>query len=113
MSFPGQTFSVDFDDMLAQTVTYKPFSSRTAGGTVTFGSASTYQARVVNGNKQTRDLQGNVVQAAYEVWIASTGVLSPRGQYTLPDGTTPPVLNVSVYPDENGNFHNKIYFGYA
>lgn len=107
------SFASDFDDMLSQTITYKPFSSRTAGGTNTFGSASTYQARVVNVNKQSRDLQGNVVQAAYEVWVASTSVLSARGQFTLPDGTSPPVLNLSVYPDENGNYHNKIFFGYA
>ena len=51
------TALADFDDMLAQSIVYKPFSSRTAGGTATFGTASTYQARVVNTNKQTRDLK--------------------------------------------------------
>ena len=80
---------------------------------MTWGSASTYQARVVNANKQSRDLQGNVVQAAYIAYIASTSALSARGQFTLPDGTTPPVLNVTVWPDENGNYAQRVMFGYA
>ena len=107
------TALADFDDMLAQSIVYKPFSSRTAGGTATFGTASTYQARVVNTNKQTRDLQGNVVQASYIAYVASTSVLSARGLFTLPDGTTPPVLNVTVWPDENGNYAQRVMFGYA
>ena len=108
------TFATDFDDMLPQVVTVKTVTGRNGDGSANFSTAtSTYQARVVNANKQTRDDKGNVVQAAYVAWIASTSVLSPRSRYALPDGSTPPVLNIAVYPDESGNYYNKVTFGHG
>lgn len=107
-------FASDFDDMLPQTVTVRTLASRNGDGSPAYSTAaSTHQARVVNVNRQTRDEKGNVVQAGYVAWVASTGVLSANSRITLPDGSSPPVLNVAVYPNENGNYYNKILFGHG
>jgi hypothetical protein len=102
-----------FRPLLTQTVTVNTLASKGTDGAPTYStSASTYSARVLNVNKQIRDAVGNVQIAAYEVWIDSTGVLSPQSKYTLPDGTTPPVLHVIAPPDEVGTHHVKVLFGF-
>ena len=112
MSLIAGSMAIDFADVLTQTVAVRNPTTKNGDGSQNFSTASvSYNARVVNANKQTRDLQGDIVQAAYVAWIASTGVLSPQARYQLPDGTTPPVLNLNVYPDENGNYFNRITFG--
>lgn len=101
-----------FDDMLTQSITVNVASTKKADGSQAFSTAaSTYQARVKNVKRAVRDGQGQVQEAKYEVWVSSTSILSAASKFTLPDGATPPVLDLSVYPDERGNYHNKILFG--
>lgn len=102
----------DWDEMLPHTITVSTVATLGVGGAVTFSTASaSYQARVVNINRQVTDSRGQVVAARYEVWVASTGILAPTSKYTLPDGATPPVLQIDVMPDDDGHHHNRILFG--
>lgn len=107
-------FASDFADVLKQTVTVSTSNGRGTDGAATFStSATTYAARVVNAHRQIRDLTGNVVMSQFDVWIASTGTIAPDSKVVLPDGTSPPLLVVAAYPDENGaHFHNKLTFGW-
>lgn len=99
-------------DLMPHTVTVNTASTKRSDGSQAYSTAATsYTARVVNVRRHQRDGRGNVAMAAYDVWIDSTSVLSPQSKYTLPDGSTPPVLAVSCYPDQSGNYHNKVTFG--
>lgn len=101
-----------FLQMLPHTITVSTQASLGVGGGVTYStSASTYRARVVNTNKFVHDSRGQGAAVMYEAWIASTGILAPTSKYTLPDGSTPPVVRISVMPDEDGHHHTHIWFG--
>jgi len=91
-------------------------SSRKSDGSPAYSaSGTTYRGRVNQVSRHVRDNNGNVVMASQEVWIASTSALSVNSRYRLPAGTggstTPPVLAVHNYSDEDGVFHHKAYFG--
>jgi hypothetical protein len=83
------------------------------GGAPTFSTSQTsYRARVVNTNKFVHDSRGQSAVVAYEAWLSSTSLLSPASKYTLPDGSTPPVVSVDAFPDERGASHHvRIRFG--
>lgn len=101
-----------FLQLLPHTVTVSTAATLGVGGAVTYSTSPTsYRARVVNTNKIVHDGRGEGVAVAYEVWIASTSILSPTSKYTLPDGATPPVVRIGFYPDGDGYHHCKILFG--
>ena len=109
------SFESDFStEMFRQTVTVAAVASRNADGSVNYStSATSYAARVRKTAKQMRDQSGQVVMAGHVVWLASTGTIDPNSKVTLPDGLTPPVLQVDSYPDEDGAYHhNRILLGF-
>lgn len=75
------------------------------------GTATSYRARVVQAPQWVRDSDGTRLLASAVAWVSSTASVPADGVWTLPDGTTPPVLWVARYPDENGLHHTKIVFG--
>ena len=98
--------------MLPNTVVVRTRASRNSDGSDTFStSATTYRARVVNSRKWVRATNGNSAMTSAIAWIASTGTLAMDSRYTLPDGTSPPVLMVDTVPDEDGVYHNRVTFG--
>lgn len=104
--------STDFREMLPHTVSVSTVATLGVGGAASFStSVTSYRARVTNINRQVFDSQGQVQMAAYEAWVASTGVLAVTSKYTLPDGATPPVLRVEVFPDDDGYHNTHILFG--
>ena len=103
-----------FLQLLPHTITVSTAATLSVGAAVTYStSATSYRARVVNTNKFVHDSRGQGAAVAYEAWIASTSILSPQSKYTLPDGSTPPVVRISVMPDEEGHNHVHVQFGRA
>jgi len=102
----------DWADLMPHTVTYAVPSSRDAYGKITFATGVTYQARVVY--KQTRivnRMNGQDSIATGQVWLHAAILPSIDARLTLPDGSTPIILNWETFPDEDGNHHTKVYFG--
>ena len=106
-------YETDFNELLTQSLKVRTLSSVSAGGAPTFsGSTSTFSCRAVKVNKFVRDAQGGTKQATDEVWVASTGTFAASSRYELPDGSTPPLLYVTSYPDEDGaHHHQRLMFG--
>ena len=103
----------EFRDLMPQSVIVKTRTGRGTDGAPTFSTAaSTYRARVVNVNTEMRDQAGVVKVARYEVWVHSTGILAVDSRYQLPDGATPPVLSIDIFPDDGGNHHSRVRFGW-
>lgn len=101
----------DFKGMMPHTVAHAPVSSRDSYGKITYGAATSYAARVVYKNKQVRSATGEVVMAAGMVWFLGTVSMSGDDKITLPDGSTPQVISVEKYADDDGDRFTKIYFG--
>ena len=105
-------WSTEFESMLPQTITVKPLSSISTDGygTATFGSATTYKARIVREQTLVRTLQGTEEMADTTVWIASTSTFAASSLITLPGTLTPPLKSLEAYPDEDGVHHLKAFF---
>ena len=108
------TFTDDLLTLMPSTVTHAGFVGMSTDGyaTTTYSTATTaYRARVVTDQRNVRSFDGIEETAMTTVWVASTSTFSALDQFTLPDGTTPPLLSVETFRDESGVTHSKLGFG--
>ncbi len=101
-------------DLFPQTVTHAAWTGMSTDGYAipTYsGSPSTFQARVVTEQRLVRTFDGIEELAVTTVWLASTSTFSALDQFTLPDATTPELLALETFRDENGVTHTKLAFG--
>ncbi len=102
----------EFTDLLHQTITIEPWTGRDGYGNPSYGAGVSYSARIVGKSQLIRDTQGQEVVSQYTVYLLSNATVDARSRVTLPAGyapTTPPVLAVGRYPDENGIHHTTIF----
>ena len=94
------------------TVTIAALSGLSTDGyaTATYGSGTTYAARVLGKQHLVRSFAGIEETAKTMVWIASTSTFAPSVQITLPDDTTPELLSLTAVPDEDGVHHTVASF---
>ena len=108
--------------MMRQTVTITPRSSENQRGKPTYGSATTYRARVITGGKERMDRQGRLIRPAHTVWVATADHIAPDSKITLSTAdvgstedvlTSPPMLGPPRrFANERGKFtHTKIELG--
>ena len=106
-----------FASLMKQSVSIASTNAYNAVGDKTYNTAKSYKARIVYGQHQVVDANGRDVTAAGKIWVgySSTGGLpsvTVNCKVTLPDASTPPIINISRYPDETGsNHHEVIHFG--
>ena len=107
------SWSTELEALMPHTITVAGLASFTTDGygEPSFGSASTYQARVVGKQTLVETFRGTEELAKTVVYVAATSTFGPSDQITLPDGTTPELLAVESYPDEDGAHHMKLMFG--
>lgn len=101
----------DFADMFPQTIVHSEFGGRDAYGKRSFGSPTSYSARVINRNKLVKASDGSEKMSTSQVWIQGLPTVTPEDQIELPDGTTPIILAVEEYPDQDGDHHVKVFMG--
>jgi hypothetical protein len=98
--------------MMTQTVQHAALSGRDAYGAPLYAAASGYAARVVGTHRRLRDAAGSETVARHVAYVAMSGTIGPEDRLTLPDGSTPPVLQVDQFTDETGGVHHtRILFG--
>jgi hypothetical protein len=51
---------------------------------------------------------GREVVSNATIYVAGDQSITAEDQVTLPDGTTPPILTVYSYPDDEGIHHQKV-----
>lgn len=109
------SWSTDFEDLMPDTIRVQDLSGFDGYGTATFGTASTYVARVVRKQRLVRSFEGIEEISTVTAYVASTSTFGPGSQYLLPDGSTfsiaPNLLAVEAFPDEDGIHHTKLMFG--
>jgi hypothetical protein len=91
-------------------VQHRPLASRDSYGQPSYGSPTTYQARVVPSAAKITTANGSEVVARTVIYLATTDLIDPSDQLTLPDLSTPGILRVDRYPDLRMP-HTKIYVG--
>jgi len=101
----------DWTDLMPHLVDHAEYAGRADYGAVSYGSPVSYTARVTYKNQRVRIADGSEVVARGTVWIAGTPSIDPEDQITLPDDSTPPILSVEKYADEDGDLFVKVFFG--
>lgn len=75
-------------------------------------AALTLRCRVTEKQTLVRSFDGTQEVAKTVCWVRSTSSFSPSDRVTLPDGTTPPLISLNEYRDENSQPHHTVlYFG--
>ena len=74
-------------------------------------STKSYRCRVVEKQTLVHTFEGDEQVARTVAWVRSTSTFGPWDKITLPVGTTPRLLAVEDYPDEDGAHHQKLMFG--
>ena len=109
------SFSTAFLSMMPSTLRVSTRSAHSNYGAPTFtGSTVKYRARIVQKPGFVRGPEMEEVAYRHVAWVRSTGTVSitASDRVTLPDGSTPPVVAVEMYPDEDGIHNRKVFFGY-
>lgn len=102
----------ELEELMPHTVQVSTGTTRNKHGTLSYGSASTYQARVVPASAKDLSQSGEVAEVRTYVYIASTRAIPSDCKVTLPDGTSPPVLRVEQFPDDDGTHHQRVSLGW-
>ncbi len=101
----------DFGDLMIDTVSHARPISRDGYGKSTFGADSMFLARITHGYRAIRSATGNFNMSRGIVWIINAPTINADDRLTLPDGDTPPILNIARFFDDSGAHHTKVYFG--
>lgn len=100
----------EWADMMPDSITVQAVSGRDAYGKPTYATGTAYDARVVYKNKIVVSPDGREVTARGVVYCTATSQISTEDKITLPDLTTPQIINSELYPDESGAHHVQIFF---
>jgi len=103
-----------FADMLPQTLTHAAWAGMSTDGyaTTTYSTDTTsYACRVTSKQRMVRNFDGEEEMAATTVSVASTSTFSALDKFTLPDTSTPILLSVETFRDENGVTHSTLGLG--
>lgn len=102
-------------DLLIDTVSIAPWASQNAAGESTFGTAVEYAA-LVEYNTLKADVIGTIdgrggtaIVFHAIVYLDGRPSISLRDKVTLPDGSTPRVINVRSYSDQSGGYTTEVH----
>ncbi len=103
-------------DLMPHTIYRSTKGTMDRYGSPQWGTPVAYRARVVMRQREIRQANNQSVTSQATAWVDSTGVWSVDDRITLPAGalptTSPSILLVESFPDENGNHHIKIGMGF-
>lgn len=101
----------DLKDMMPDTAVWRQFGSRDDYGSPEFGTDVPFDhVRLVRKHKLVRNAEGDTEVSTAHLWIAGAPAIGPQDQIELSDGTTPHILSVERFQDEDGDSHTKVYF---
>jgi subtilisin family serine protease len=102
--------------MCRDTVKIEPWSSVNSYGAPTYGTGTSYAARIVGHRKIVRDATGQEVVSSAKITVAADVTVDMRSRITLsavPGGctATPKILSVDYFPwlTSGGLSHTVIY----
>lgn len=99
----------DFLSMLPHTVTIQAFAGVNRSVESGYGTPTTYRARFVRRQRVRRTLDQVVFMTNSETWIYGAPGINPKDKITLPDGAVEVILLVERYPDEAGEYLEKVF----
>jgi hypothetical protein len=101
----------DFYELMPATIVHRAAGDKDAYGKVaSYSSPTPYRARVsIHTSRRVSRITGDDTLTSTVVWCPVIPGLKVDDQITLPDGTTPLLVDWAVVPDENGPHHCKLF----
>jgi hypothetical protein len=107
-------------ELMTDTVTWSTGSTVDQYGVPAWSTGThTMRARITYKHHEMRDRTGRSIEARGIMWCANDSTHATTGfvprmedRVSLPDGTTPPIITVETYYDENFRHHHRVTFGY-
>jgi hypothetical protein len=90
------------DHLLNQSVTIATRATVGNGGLNTYNSATTYAARVEPSRKKVLTPDGRELVSSAKVFLSASVVVNTTDRITLPDASTPEILDVKPNYDGDG-----------
>lgn len=108
------TIDAQLLEIMVDTITLAAVSTKDAYGKRTWATASSVtNCRVQTGSHKVIDNAGAEAVAVGKVYVPGSPTLTLNHKLTLPDGTSPPILQVERVGDEIGSNHTVIHYGKA
>lgn len=102
-------FETDFLELMKQTLTVEASTGLNKYGRPGgYGAATSVKCRVREGTEVVRDFNGEETISDVQAWCQGDVTAAETSRYTLPDGSTPPLVAVQKFPDESGSVHNTV-----
>lgn len=99
-------------DLMIESISVAAVASKDAYGKRTWGSPSTISnCRVQTGDHKILDSLGQEKVANGRIYVPGAPTLTLNDKITLPDGSSPPILSIERFGDENGSHHSVIHYG--
>lgn len=101
----------DFADLMNDTVTIEPMTSRDTYGEPAFGPGVTYRCRIDGSTTQRVSIDGVERTVNAMIYLSGEPVIGPTDRLTMPAGFTPnqpPILRVNIFSDDVGPHHTEI-----
>jgi hypothetical protein len=96
--------------ILNQSVTITAATGLDGNGMETYGTGVVVKAIVFHKQRLVIGPQGDSVVSTAQVYVDGPTAVTTSSKITLPDGTTPLILAVSTYPDQNGDTDHKVIY---
>jgi hypothetical protein len=109
-------FESAFLELMPHRIVVKRFSKATTAGssagsygtaTYTSAAASTYRGRMVVKNVKLVRPDGSEFSGNHVAWLATTATITRRDKVTF-SGSTYEILQVGIFPDEDGVHHTRL-----
>ena len=97
-------------DMMPTTATYANPSGLDVYGKPTAGTVVTFKCHISRNQRQVFSPDGVVVLEGGTIQMDDVYDINEQAILTLPDGSTPKILSVRTYYDENGAHHTSVDF---
>lgn len=92
------------------TVTISPWGSADGYGKATYGTAVSHTCLLVKMPKMVRTVTGQERVSTAQIYLTSAPGTSVKDKVTLPDGTTPVILQVDTYPSDSETAYFEVVY---
>lgn len=92
------------------TVTISPFSSMNSYGLPSYGTAVSHTCLLVKMPRMVRTVTGQERVSTAQIYLTSAPGTSVKDKVTLPDGTTPVILQVDTFPSDTETAYFEVIY---
>jgi hypothetical protein len=102
---------VQWLEVMTQTATYQNVNSLDVYGKRTLGSTVTFHCHISKKRREVFNAEGIKVITSASVYMDGVYDVQAGAKVVLPDGSTPPIVDVMVSYDEHGAHHTTLHLG--